>query len=93
MMLRAIAVTLVALNLAPLQCGGGSSDDPSMQREDTAGDALWALAEKQKDEHDDKGRKETLRFLVERYPSSRHAPAAKDELAKMGETVTSPDGG
>jgi hypothetical protein len=67
----------------PLQCGG--SDTPAeMRTEDTAGDALWDLADKFHAEHNDAAERETLEDLVQRYPSSRHSPAAKERLAQMG---------
>jgi hypothetical protein len=63
---------------APMQCS--RSPDPDMRREDTAGDALWDLAEDFKAKGNDDARKQTLRFLVEKYPSNRHVPAAREEL-------------
>jgi hypothetical protein len=66
------------LGNAPMQCS--RSPDPDMRREDTAGDALWDLAEDFKAKGNDEARKQTLRFLVEKYPSNRHVPAAREEL-------------
>lgn len=67
--------TVLALSFAPMQCS--RDPDPATRREDTAGDALWGLAERFHAKHDESARMETLRFLVERYPSNRHVPAAK----------------
>ncbi len=72
----------VALSLAPFQCA--HSPDPNERREDSAGDALWALAQDCHAHGDTAGERRTLAYLVEKYPSSRHAPAAKDDLAKLG---------
>jgi hypothetical protein len=80
MMMRAAAVTAAALALAPFQCGRGP--DPGLRQEETAGDALWALGEDFADAGDDRAAKRTYRFLVERYPSSRYAPAAQEKLEK-----------
>jgi hypothetical protein len=78
-MTRAWAALLaVSLGSAPFQCG--KDPDPNLRREDTAGDALWALADKFEKEHNDAAAKETLQYLVEKYPSNRHAPAARDKL-------------
>jgi TolA-binding protein len=78
-MTRGWAALLAALSFtAPFQCG--KSPDPNLRHEDTAGDALWALAEKFDQEHNDAAAKETLQYLLEKYPSSRHAPAAREKL-------------
>ena len=66
------------LGSAPMQCK--HDPDPSNRREDTAGDALWDLAEDFRAKGNEEGRKQTLRFLVEKYPSNRFAPAARAEL-------------
>ncbi|MCU0682499.1 MAG: hypothetical protein MUF34_09625 [Polyangiaceae bacterium] len=74
------------LSAAPYQCSKGY--DPALRREDTAGDGLWALAEDFRTRGDARGREQTLRFLVARYPSSRRATKARDELEQLG--VASP---
>ena len=82
-MIRSLAfagLVVGALTTAPLQCK--RDPDPSTRREDTAGDALWALAQAFKAKGNDEAAKQTLRFLVERYPSNRHVPAAKAELGE-----------
>ena len=43
----------------PLQCGGSDTPSAEMSTEDTAGDALWNLAQKFRDEHNDAAAKET----------------------------------
>jgi len=77
------AVVALALNLgtAPMQCS--RNPDPNLRQEDTAGDALWSLAQKFEADHNDAAAKDTLRYLVEKYPSSRHAREAR---AKLGDT-------
>jgi hypothetical protein len=86
-----VSVFGVSSGAVPLQCGG--SDTPAeLRTEDTAGDALWDLAAKFRAEHDDAAAKETLQYLVAQYPSSRHAGAAKELLARLGD-VAAADGG
>ena len=71
-----IREVVLALALAPFQCGGGDSPP----REETAGDALWSLAEDFEAHGDHAAQQRTLRYLALRYPSSRHADAAKRKL-------------
>jgi TolA-binding protein len=67
-----------ALVYAPYQCG--KAPDPSL-REETPGEALYGLAQKMKADGDEQGYRTTLRYIVARYPSSRHAAAARIDLA------------
>lgn len=69
---------VVTLGQAPLQCS--RTPDPSLQREESPGDALWALANDFRAHGNESASTETLRFLVQRYPSSRFAPAARERL-------------
>jgi hypothetical protein len=62
---------------APYQCG--KAPDRSM-REETPGEALYTLAQKLKAEGDEQGYKTTLQYIVNHYPSSRFAVAAKLDL-------------
>jgi hypothetical protein len=80
---------LAALGNAPLQCG--RDPDPALRGEDSAGDALYALADEFRAKGDEPARSRTLRYLVEHYPSNRHVPAARTELASAGEP--GPDAG
>ncbi len=68
----------IAITHAPMQCS--HDPDPSVRQEDTAGDALWDLGQDFKARGDDAAYRHTLETLVSRYPSSRHAPAAREEL-------------
>jgi len=72
------AATSLGMASAPMQCK--RDPDPNGRIEDTAGDALWALALKFEGEHNDASSKETLQYLVDRYPSNRHAPEARIKL-------------
>jgi outer membrane protein assembly factor BamD (BamD/ComL family) len=81
MIVRVLAGSIVAAAFAaaPLQCP--HETDAAHCWDDAPGDGLWDLAQKFRDNHDDAAARRTLAFLVERYPSSRFAPAARDELA------------
>ena len=83
-MMRALtaAVLIASLGNAPMQCGHNT--DPNLRGEDSAGDALYALAQDFRTKGNDQAAKETLRFLVDRYPSNRHVPAARAELDLPG---------
>jgi Tfp pilus assembly protein PilF len=77
--IRLLGAGLLALSLgAPLQCGSGS--DPAVRREDSAGDALYNLAQDFRAKGNEAAARDTLRYLVQHYPSNRHAPAARAEL-------------
>jgi len=76
-MLRAATLSIV-LSLAPFQCA--HKPDPDMRREDTPGDALWGLAENFRAQHNEVAERQTLAYLVEKYPSSRYADVAKLQI-------------
>jgi len=90
MMVRAITagVLVAALGNAPLQCS--KSRDPDLRREDSAGDALYALAQDFRAKGNEQAATDTLRFLVEHYPSNRHVPSAREELAATGAAPAMP---
>ena len=50
--------------------------------EDSPPSALWDLAERFRQAGDAEARRDTLRFLVERYPSSRYAHRAERALER-----------
>jgi hypothetical protein len=64
---------------APLQCP--SPEHPAHAREETPGDALWALANQFAAENNPDAHDRTLRFLVDRYPGSRQAERARIVLS------------
>lgn len=74
---------VASLGNAPLQCK--HDPDPTMRTEDSAGDALWSLAEDFKAKGNEEAARQTMRFLVDRYPSNRHVPAARAELEGAGD--------
>lgn len=81
-MIRSALALSVGLTLAsgsaPLQCA--SRPPPELAHEDSPAEALWTLAERFDAQHNPDARRATLAFLVERYPSSRHAQRARDLL-------------
>ena len=80
-MLRATAVAglVAALTGAPFQCSG--TPEPSRLIEETPGQALYELAQDFKKSGDHEAWRRTLERLVARYPSSRFATQAKQDLA------------
>jgi hypothetical protein len=68
----------IAVALAPMQCQG--SEDPSLQRTENPGEALYDLAQEFRAKGQSKAYEDTLRFLIARYPSSRRAVTARSEL-------------
>lgn len=84
----ATGLVLAVLGGAPLQCR--HDPDPSVRTEDTAGDALWALAQDFRSKGNEDAARQTLAFLVERYPSNRHAPVARAELEAAGVKLLGP---
>jgi hypothetical protein len=93
MILRsAILLTAAAtmLGTAPIQCG--HDGDPALRKDESPADALWDLARRFREAHDDAGATKTLEYLVERYPASRWAPAARDELSGRRDGGPGPGG-
>lgn len=76
------AAVVAALGNAPLQCS--RSHDNDLRREDTAGDALYALAQDFRAKGNEAAARQTLEYLVQHYPSNRHVPAAREELQGKG---------
>lgn len=64
---------------APLQCS--REPDPDLRTYETPPDALYDLAQRFKSKGDTSAWRDTLSYLVERYPSSRFAERAKQDLA------------
>jgi len=76
-----LAVAMMA-SRAPLQCSGEPPDET--RRYETPPDALYDLAARFKKKGDQHAYRETLAYLIERYPNSRFAVRAKEELAGDG---------
>jgi hypothetical protein len=74
------ALCLLAVAQAPLQCGSGADPEGPDRIEETPGEALYGLAEKFKAQGDEAARKQTLEYLIDRYPTSRFAARARQDL-------------
>lgn len=79
---------VTALVVAPFQCP--SDPDPSQVREDSPGEALYQLAGEFKKASDKEAQIKTLQYIVERYPRSRFADAARADLKELGVEVPEP---
>ena len=77
MRLAALALAAV-LGWAPLQCSG--DPDPALRRYETPGEALYDLAGQFKSKGDEGAWRSTLEYLVARYPNSRFAGMAREDL-------------
>jgi outer membrane protein assembly factor BamD (BamD/ComL family) len=73
---------LAAAMSAPFQCSGKVRPETRMEEEPA--EALYKLAERFAARGDQRARLETLRFIVERYPSSRFSEMAKLDLTEAG---------
>ena len=74
-----LAATLVASGgTAPFQCAG--DPDPDQAHEEEPAEALYGLAQQFQKKGDAAARLETLRYIVARYPKSRFAVMARDDL-------------
>lgn len=90
-MIRSVcSLGLAALlsSAAPFQCA--SDPDPTRRMEDTAPEALWTLAERFQEQGDANARRVTLEELRDRYPSSRYAERARQELGGNATSPSSP---
>ncbi len=80
-MTRGLTVLFLAswLSTAPYQCSG--DPDPAKAVDETPGQALYGLAEQFRDAGKVEAWRKTLRYLIDRYPSSRFAKTAEQDLA------------
>lgn len=92
MIARLLGAPLAALALAaaPLQCP--HENDAAHCWDDAPGDGLWDLAQRFRDQQDEAAARRTLAFLIERYPSSRYAPAAREQLGLDGGSASTDEG-
>lgn len=77
--------------VAPFQCP--SKPDPTRVREDTPGEALYDLAGQFGKAGDKEGKVRTLRYLCGKYPRSRFAARARDDLKDLGVVLPEPSVG
>jgi len=78
------AAFTLALAFAPFQCA--REPDPNRRIEDEPSEVVYRLAERFKAEGKPDARASTLKFLVERYPTSRYAKQATMDLEEMGQS-------
>lgn len=74
------------LNSAPLQCS--SDREPDLRRYETPSEALYGLAVELKQKGNEDGWRDTLQYLVRRYPNSRFAERAKQDLQAASSVST-----
>ena len=70
-----------SLSAAPYQCASKAS--PERRTEEEPAEVLYDLAEKFKAEGNARAQAETLRYLVQKFPASRFAEAAKQDLSEI----------
>jgi hypothetical protein len=75
-----LAASLAGSSIAPLQCP--RSHPVEHRVEDDPAEVLYLLADRFKAAGNAAARTETLRFLVARYPESRFAVAARQDLGE-----------
>ncbi|MFO0693504.1 MAG: hypothetical protein U0230_08110 [Polyangiales bacterium] len=88
MKLSASILTIALLGTAPFQCA--HDPDASEHAHDTPSEALWTLSEQFKANGENQARTETLRMIVDRYPTSREADQAREALGQTGGSTTPP---
>jgi hypothetical protein len=78
-----IAVALLgSIASAPVQCG--RDPDPETSMEEGPGEAIYGLAEQFREQGNVEAQKSTLTYIVKRFPSSRFAKRAKQDLEALG---------
>lgn len=75
-----LLLSAASATLAPMQCQ--SDPPPEQNRYEHPPEALYALAKRLQASGEIKAWRITLETIVERYPNSREAVMAKDDLAK-----------
>jgi hypothetical protein len=78
MRLAVVGTLFASLALAPYQCK--RDPDAVPRREDTAGDALWNLSLDFEARGNTNAARDTRRYLLQHYPSNRHASEARSML-------------
>jgi outer membrane protein assembly factor BamD (BamD/ComL family) len=87
--LRLSSVALfLALSTAPYQCA--REPDPKRRTEEDPAEVIYNLAERFKADGKTEARAATLKYLVERFPTSRFTKAARAELEEMGQPAPAP---
>lgn len=82
------AAVMLAFATAPFQCA--REPDPNRRMEDDPAEVVYKLAERFGAEGKRDAQVSSLKFLVERYPSSRFAKMAATDLEGMGQSPLAP---
>jgi hypothetical protein len=86
--MKTLLVAALSALLAPYQCSHADQTDRPI--EDTAPKALHILAERFSSQGDNSACETVIAQLIEQYPSSRYAKAARDEGACNGTVAPKP---
>ena len=80
MLIRSLAplLLLASTATAPFQCA--KTNDPNLRMEEDPSQVLYELADAFHKKSDEHARVETLHFLIAKYPSSRYAEMARQDL-------------
>ena len=80
MLLRSLVplLLLASTATAPFQCA--KTNDPNLRTEEDPSQVLYDLADAFHKKNDEHARAETLHFLIAKYPSSRYAEMARQDL-------------
>ena len=83
------SLLLASGNWAPIQCSG--EPEPELRRYETPGEALYGVATELKAKGNDAGWRTTLEYLIRRYPNSRFAERAKQDLGAQPSRAEAPN--
>lgn len=83
-----LALLIASSATAPYTCN--KRQDPLRAMEEEPSEALYKLAETFRAQGDEHARETTLRTVADRYPSTRWAELAKQDLASMGKAPAAP---
>lgn len=86
--MKTVLVAALSALLAPYQCSHG--DQAERPIEDSAPKALHVLAERFSSQGDNSACETVISQLIEQYPSSRYAKAAREEGACNGTVAAKP---
>lgn len=86
--MKSVLVAALSALLAPYQCS--HADQTERPIEDTAPKALHILAERFSSQGENGACETVIAQLIEQYPSSRYAKAARDEGACNGSVAARP---
>jgi len=75
--------TSLGLSTAPYQCA--REPGPNRRIEDDPAEAIYKLAERFKADGKPDARAASLRYVIERYPTSRYSKMATADLEEMGQ--------